>query len=121
MKKIFIVEDDSWLAEQLKRTLDASGYETFIASHALTAVQSLDKFYPDLFIMDVLLSGVTAFTLMNELQTYYDTSKIPVILCTNLAGDLNFDSFSSYNIQKVIDKTTMKPQDLILAVKELIG
>ncbi|MDK2898978.1 MAG: hypothetical protein PWQ10_165 [Patescibacteria group bacterium] len=110
---ILIVEDDVWLAEQYSRVLSIAGYESRITLDAAAAIRAIDDYCPDAIVLDVLLTGDTAFALLHELQLYTDTGSIPVILCTNLAGELSIDNLKSYGVDQIIDKTTMKPDDLV--------
>lgn len=118
---ILIVEDDEWLAEQYCRMLKLEGLSVMVAPHAIAAIQMVDDVRFDLIILDVLLTGVTAFALLHELQSYDDTGVIPVLLCTNLAKDLSIKDLKSYGVKKIIDKTTMLPDDLVIEVKRLLG
>ena len=117
---ILIVEDDRWQAEQYERVLNRAGYVTTITLHALDAIEAIDDIHPDAIVLDVLLVGNTAFALLHELQTYSDTGNIPVIMCTNLASDLSIDDLRPYGVKQILDKTTMKPDDLVTAVRSVL-
>jgi len=119
-KSVLIIEDDKWLAEQHARVLSKAGYKTIIALHAISAIQLIDDDLPDVIVLDVLLTGSTAFALLHELQSYGDTGVIPIILCTSLASDLSLDKLKDYGVKKIIDKTTMIPSDLAAAVKGVL-
>ncbi len=118
--KVLIIEDDEWLAEQFSRVLKNEKYITKTAAHALSAIELIDSFKPDVLILDVLLTGSTAFTLMHELQTYHDTSKIPIIICSNLASELDLNNLQPYGVRRILDKALMKPADLLAAVKSVL-
>ena len=123
MKKtaaILIVEEDTWQAEQHERVLNRAGYNTAVALHALAAIEAIDDIHPDVIVLDVLLIGNTAFTLLHELQTYSDTGNIPVIMCTNIASDLSIDDLKPYGVRLVLDKTKMAPKDLVSAVQSVL-
>jgi len=123
MKKalsVLVVEDDRWLAEQYSRVLSKVGYKVKVTSHALAAVQAIDDVHPDAIILDVLLTGSTAFTLLHELQSYGDTGVIPIILCTNLAGELSLEDLKPYGVRRIIDKTKMVPDDLTIALRSVL-
>jgi DNA-binding response OmpR family regulator len=118
---ILIVEDDDWLAEQHARVLTKAGYKVAVALHALAAIQAIDDVTPDVIILDVLLTGSTAFALLHELQSYGDTGDIPIILCTNLASELSADDLEPYGVKKILDKTTMTPDDLVVALRSVLS
>jgi len=120
IKSILIVEDDKWLAEQYARVLSTAGYKTIVRLNAIDAMHAIDDKLPDAIILDVLLTGSTAFTLLHELQSYSDTGLIPIILCTSLAGDLSINDLGSYGVKQIIDKTTMIPDDLTTALRRIL-
>src|SRR5919202_4342953 len=85
---VLVVEDDEWLAEQHVRTLMKAGINARYTPHALAAMEEIDVHPPDVLILDVLLPGPNAFTLLHELKSHVDLAMIPVILCTNSADRL---------------------------------
>lgn len=121
MTKVLLVEDDAWLAEMEAGVLGKEGYEVQIAPHALAAIDLVDSFTPDIIILDVLLAGSTAFAFLNELQSHSDTKEIPVVLCTNLAEQFSDTRLEEYGVKRVVDKSTMHPNDLVVAVKAVVS
>lgn len=121
MTKILLVEDDAWLAELEASVLEEAGYEVVLAPHALEAIELIDRHHPDVIVLDVLLGGSTAFALLHELQSYDDTNKIPVVLCTNLAEQFDKKQLEAYGVKRIIDKTTMHPSDIVASVKAVLA
>lgn len=117
MTKVLVIEDDVWLAELEASVLTKAGYEVAMAHHAPAAIELVDSFKPDVIVLDVLLAGSTAFALLHELQSYDDTMAVPVVLCTNLADQFSKEQLAGYGIKRVVDKTTMHPSDIVVAVK----
>lgn len=120
MTKILLVEDDAWLAALEVEVLTLAGFEVTHASHAHSAIERIDELAPDVLIVDVLLTGSTGLALLHELQSYVDTKGIPVIMCTNLAESLSLRDVQAYGVRKIIDKTTMHPDDLTAAVRSVL-
>lgn len=121
MKSILIVEDDKWLAQQYVRLLNKAGYSANFALNAYDAIAMVDDNIPDLIVLDVLLTGTTAFAFLNELQSYSDTGSIPIILCTTLASDLSLENLMPYGVKQILDKTIMVPEDLITALRRALS
>lgn len=117
---VLIVEDDDWLAEQHARTLQAAGYSVDFAPHALAAMDAVDGKRPDAIVLDLLLAGPNAFTLLHELQSHVDLAGIPVILCTNSADQIAGEDIEAYGVRQVLDKATMHPDDVVAAVKKAL-
>lgn len=122
MKKVsvLIVEDDAWVAEQHIRVLQAAGFQADYVIHTLEAIEAVDAHLPDVIILDVLLTGQNAFTLLHELRSHADLAAIPVILCTNSADALVGEDIAAYGIRQVLDKATMQPMDLVASVKKAL-
>lgn len=118
---ILLVEDDAWLAETEAAVLQKAGYTVRVAPHAPAAIAMVDEALPDVIVLDVLLAGSTAFALLHELQSYTDTGNIPVILCTNLAEQFDVRKLEDYGVKRIVDKTTMHPDDVTVAIKAILG
>jgi DNA-binding response OmpR family regulator len=119
-KSILIVEDDSWLAHNHMMIMEVSGYDARSVSSSEAAIQTIDEHVPDVIVLDVMLEGGTAFALMHELQSYEDTSRIPIILCSNIPGELlDHTALERYGVRIVLDKSTMRPYDLLDAVERV--
>lgn len=122
MKKsyVLIIEDDEWMAAQHCRVLEKAGCKTKTIPNAYAAIDMIDKKIPNAIILDVLLPVSTGFALLHELQSYADTDKIPIIICTNLAPEIAFRDVEPYGVKRVIDKSTMEPDDLVAAVRSVL-
>ena len=118
--RVLLVEDDPWLAELEADVLTQAGFEVTLSPHAPSAIAKIDVQQPDVIILDVLLTGSTAFALLHELQSYADTKEVPVILCTNMAESLKIDDLRLYGVRRIIDKSTMQLDDLPAAVRSVL-
>lgn len=104
---IFVIDDDEIMAECIAR---ACGTETQIFQNAYAAMNAIiDGVIPNLIFLDILLDGPDGFTFLNELITYDDTARIPVVIVTSLeiTNDL-----SVYGVVEILNKTTMTPNDI---------
>jgi CheY-like chemotaxis protein len=119
--KVLLVEDDPWLAELEVTTLQKAGFAVTHAPHAPSAIVKIDDIQPDVLVLDVLLTGSTAFALLHELQSYDDTGELPIILCTNMAESLKLEDLKSYGVRRIVDKTTMHPDDLVAAIRSVLA
>ena len=82
--KIFIVEDEAILAENLKSFLSRRSPNVRIASNAITAIEAMQDFTPDLVLLDYGLPG------MDGLQTYARIlhRRAPQASCVMITGQL---------------------------------
>lgn len=116
-ERVVVVEDDQWLAEHYLRVLRRAGYETYHAAHALGAIDIIDDVRPHAILLDVLLTGTTALTLLHELRSHNDLAGIPIVLATNLADQIDIEDVRSYGVTRILDKATMYPEDIAGAVR----
>lgn len=120
MSRVLIIEDDEWLAQQHERSLIREKYEVQVVSNALEAMNAIDEFQPDALLMDVLLPGSTAFSLLAEMKSYSDIGAIPVVLCTNIAEAISLENARAYGVKRILDKTTMHPGDVPAAIRSVL-
>jgi CheY-like chemotaxis protein len=117
---VLVVEDDAWLGEQQVRVLEKAGYRAVLSPHAIAAIETIDDIHPHVILLDVLLTGSTGYALLHELQSYSDTAQVPIVLCTNLAPDLKLADLAPYGVRRILDKSTMKPDDVVAAIKSVL-
>lgn len=108
---LLIVEDNQILAENFERILRAD-FSINISHTAGDAVSKIDALLPDLILLDILLSGHSAFALLNELQSYPDTFNIPIVICSDMAENLDEEALRHYGVVHVVDKSKVSPQKL---------
>jgi hypothetical protein len=53
----------------------------------------------------------------DTMQAVIDTATIPVVLCTNSAGDVSPAQLAPYGVCRVLDKAVMEPVDVVAAVR----
>ena len=105
---IFVVDDDLAMAECIAR---ATKKETEIFSNAIEAMQCItDGTMPKMIFLDILLDGPDGFTFLNELCSYTDTEKIPIVIVSSL--DFSNKDLSSYGVVGVLNKDTMLPKEI---------
>ena len=84
--------------------------ETKVFSNAITAIEALNDEVPELIFLDILLDGPDGFTFLNELASYQDTAKIPIVIVTSL--DVSNVDLSQYNVVGILSKDNMTPQEI---------
>lgn len=120
MKRVVIVEDTLWIAEQFERQFARENISVKTVRTAELAIDLIDDVTPDAIVLDMLLTGSTALPLLHELQSHSDLSGIPVIVVSAVADRLPKSDLKAYGVHAVIDKTTMLPDDVVTAVKRVL-
>jgi len=81
--KILIVEDEPKVASFIKKGLEENSYTAEIAYDGLTAEKLIQHNSYDLFILDIIIPGISGLDLCRKLKKI--NSNIPVLMLTALA------------------------------------
>lgn len=93
MERIFIVEDDARLRQELGNVLQKNGYECILATHFEQVVEDIVEAAPDLVLLDLELPVHDGFYICRNLRKVSD---IPVIVVTS--SDSDMDEVMSLNM-----------------------
>lgn len=110
---IFIIEDDFTFATCLKKYCGKQ--EVMLFSNVIDAINNLDSHFPDLIFLDILLTGPDGFTFLNELASYPDTSKIPIVIISSI--NFKGKDLSDYGVVGALNKETLLPKEVQNYVK----
>lgn len=114
MKKVLIIEDDRWLADNYRLILEKNDWQARTTTLASEALDIIDDFQPNIVLLDFILPEKNAPTLLNELQSHTDTAELPIIICTSLSGEkMDASILRHYGVKAVIDKTTVTPDAML--------
>ncbi|PHX92762.1 MAG: DNA-binding response regulator [Flavobacteriales bacterium] len=80
--KILIVDDDQDILELLRYALAKEGFDVFIASNGLQAIEQAKKVIPAVILMDVMMPLMDGMEACRQLKTIETTKDIPIIFLT---------------------------------------
>lgn len=83
---ILVVEDDDSLRQFYRQVFRVAGYDVREAADGVTALQRLEEFTPDLILLDILLPGVSGYSLLLDLKFRATTRHIPIVIVTGTEG-----------------------------------
>lgn len=112
MKKIFLVEDDKAICEELEMLLKNSGYETDKIKDFQNSKNEIIQSHPDLILMDINIPGINGQMLLSELRKEMDT---PIIMLTSKATEIDEVLSMSYGADDYITKP-YNPTILLLRI-----
>ena len=110
---IFVIEDDRGWENYYRRILKGQELEFF--HDGVEAIAAMDETVPDLVLLDILLTGPTGFAVLNEMRSYPELAKVPVIIVTSVA--IRDELAEQYGVVRILDKGEMTPQELLGAVQ----
>jgi CheY-like chemotaxis protein len=86
MKKILIVDDEESFRKSLASQLKLKGWAVAEAADGLEGVDMAARHKPDVILCDVQMDNMNGFMMVEELQQYPATARIPVIMMTSAAA-----------------------------------
>jgi len=78
--RVAIIEDNESMAFGLQRTLEADGYEVYVASDGRMGARLVREIDPDLILLDIMLPAADGFSVLRTLRS--DGVSAPVLILT---------------------------------------
>ncbi|MCW5853174.1 MAG: response regulator [Anaerolineae bacterium] len=116
-RRILVVEDTADIADLLKRTLEAHGFEVRLAADGIQALDQVQREEFGLLLLDLRLPGIDGFTVLETLKRDPATADIPVIVMTG-SESLKTGARARVLALGAADFVT-KPFDLAALVEEI--
>ncbi|NQT72861.1 MAG: response regulator [Chloroflexi bacterium] len=87
--KILVVDDDPDIRTVLTALLESRGYQIVTASNGQEGLDALKSEKPDLMILDLLMSEMDGFTVMQKLKDprWAKYAHIPIMVLTSVRED----------------------------------
>jgi len=118
-KRILYIEDDTDLQWLVRHILESAGvYEVRLCSSGAEGLDVMDKFDPDLVLLDVMLPGMDGFNVLSALRAKARWARLPVAFLT--ARMQHSDEYLTAGAQGVIAKP-FEPSALLERVRALTG
>jgi two-component system, OmpR family, alkaline phosphatase synthesis response regulator PhoP len=107
MKKIFIAEDDNFLANAYRLKLTKAGFDVKIMRDGQELIDLLKTDIPDLIILDIIMPVKDGFITLQELKANKSWSTIPVIIASNLGQKEDVDKAMQLGANDFIVKSDL--------------
>jgi len=113
---IFVIDSNEVMRECVERILNKNHKKTKGFSNAIEAMREMSEInVPEMIFMDVMLTGPDGFTFLNEMASYPDTMKVPIVIFSE--KDFAGVDLSEYNVIGFLDKRTMTPDEVMKYVR----
>lgn len=118
--RIFIVDDDTVLLEELSHALAAAGHVVSVCSDAPRAVAAAAESRPDIVVLDLKMDGKSGFQIADDLKHLPETARIPILAVT---GHFMERQHAAFMRQCGIDGCLLKPidpQELMETIERMV-
>ena len=117
MKKILIVEDETFLIEMYKTKFEIENFQVISAISSEQAIKILKKDIPDLILLDILLPRKSGITFLREVKQIRKVSKVPVIIFSNYDDSKTREEAKRLGVEDYLIKTEFTPKQLLTKIK----
>ena len=88
-RKVLLVDDEDTLRRVMKDLLEREGYIVSEARDGVQALDQVDRFGPDVIVLDLNLPGLDGYGVLSHLRSRPATSNIPVVVLTAKSDEDN--------------------------------
>lgn len=105
LKRIMHVEDDPSIQQVAKIALEAvGGFNVHTCGSGKQALTDYPSVTPQLILLDVMMPGMDGPTTLQQLQTQYDLTKVPVVFMTAKVQSNEVASYKALGAADVVAK-----------------
>ena len=121
-KQILLVDDDDSVVEFLKMYISNEGFKVEVAYDGVEALEKVKTKKIDLIILDAMLPRKSGYELVKNLQLSFELKKIPIIIITGHARDLDFKRMFLFesNVKEFLLKP-VQPDILVMHIHKLLN
>ncbi|MBD2517543.1 response regulator [Nostoc sp. FACHB-973] len=116
-RRILLIEDHDLNRMLLSDYLNYCGYDVQSLSEGSGFFSTIEKFQPDLMLLDLKLPDVDGYSLLKQVQQKPDLSKIPIIVVSAFAFKADRELALSLGARHYFVKP-LKLKDLILTIEQ---
>ncbi len=116
MSKILVVDDEKNILELVRFNLEREGFQVLTALDGAGGLESARKEQPDLIVLDVMLPGMNGLEICQELHREPVTKKIPVIMLSARAEEVDRILGLEMGADDYITKP-FSPRELVARIK----
>ena len=119
LRRILYAEDDPDIREiAIIALADLGGYELKVCESGVEALDSINDFEPDLFLLDVMMPGIDGPTTLKELRQIDGMANIPAIFMTAKVQPQEVNEYIEMGATGVISKP-FDPMSLVDEINAL--
>lgn len=118
-KSILIIEDDIFLVKAYQIKFQKEGIEVKVAFDGQEAMAFLEKEPVDAVLLDLMLPGISGFTVLEAIRKNEKWKNVPVVILSNLGQPQDMERGKALGVVDYIIKANVKINDIVAKVKKL--
>lgn len=120
MTKIAIIEDDTVISQMYRMKFELEGFQTEVAQNGEDGVEMVQKFAPDLILLDLQMPEMTGDEALVKIRSQKWGKNIPVLILTNTGKEEAPSILDTLNVSSYIVKAEMTPKQVVQKANEIL-
>jgi DNA-binding response OmpR family regulator len=120
MKKVLIIEDDSFLQGLEAGKLERDGFEVITASSGEEALKKIKEPGIDIILLDLILPNFDGFEILKKIKEIKTLNKIPVIVFSNLSDEKSMEKSKELGAIDFMVKSNFTLDELVKHIKIIL-
>ena len=121
MPKILLIEDDPLLIDIYTTKLKESGFEVEVVDDGEKVIQGIEKFRPDLVVLDIVLPHMDGWDVLRQIQAKKLLSQTKVMILSNLGQKDEVDRGMELGALKYLIKADYTPTQVVAEIQKLLN
>jgi len=111
--RILVVDDEQYLLDMLKRTLEDEGYDVDCAADGRSALTLLTEYQPDLVLLDIKMPDLDGYQVLELIR---EKSEVPVIMLTGVLEPISVQQSVNLGADDYVRKP-FRTRELLARIK----
>ena len=121
MKKILLIEDDTFISEMVVKKLKEAGLAVSLAIDAETGMAKVQEDKPDLILLDIVLPGMDGYEFLEKIKADKKLSSLPVLILSNLGQKDEIERGLALGAKDFLVKAAFDPREVLEKVTAFLG
>ncbi|MCR4276226.1 MAG: response regulator [Candidatus Parcubacteria bacterium] len=121
MKKIVLVEDDSFMSGILAKHLIGEGFAVVLMTDGDQAFDHIVAEQPSIVLLDIILPGRSGFDILQKLKQDESTKSIPVLILSNLGSKEEIQRGIDLGAEGYLVKANSTVEEITGKVQEILN
>ena len=118
---VLLIENDPLTISALKNALQSKGYQVLWSNTGENGLEIARRDRPDLIVLDLLISGVNGFDVVDRLQDDTASSDVPILVLTAMDLSIANRTRLAGKVWQIAEKGSLSTQNFINLVENAIA
>lgn len=120
MRKILIVEDDSFISDIYRVKFSEEGFAVDLAENGIEALKNIEKNVPDIILLDIIMPYMDGMELLRNIRKNESWKKIPIVILTNISEKEKIDESMENEVSGYLVKSNFTPSEVVDKINSLL-